>query len=196
LPNLSAFSFSTSNVDFAFMSVSALNYNHPDSASPDGAPFVYDLFGWMAADWHRCQEITQLSEEFGNTMKAIYAKKSGVSSKHALEKARRLFQRCGYNFGLLVPGLYPTLDNGKPMSLNKRPFMHVMTCLAPGYTLTLKAGRQIGKCVTGDTEVTTAEGSVSMRYLFAMGVAASEVNRPITTSATAAMPASVITSQP
>lgn len=77
---------------------------------------------------------------------------------------------CGSNFGGLLGGFLPSFRDEKPFSIVERPFMAAMTTLSPGMVV-LKAGRQVGKCATGDTTVDTdTMGSVQLRDLFDMGV--------------------------
>ena len=79
-------------------------------------------------------------------------------------------QACGNNFGGLLGGFLPDFKDGRPFSIVERPFMAAMTTLSPG-TVVLKAGRQVGKCATGDTTVDTdTMGHVQLRDLFAMGL--------------------------
>jgi hypothetical protein len=74
----------------------------------------------------------------------------------------------GFNFGLLIPSFFPRYHMGQPLSLLSRPFMFAMTCLAPDSVTTLRAGRQVGKCVTGETLLTTDKlGEISIGDLFA-----------------------------
>ncbi len=78
---------------------------------------------------------------------------------------------CGNNFGGLLGGYLPSFRDGRPFSIVERPFMAAMTTLSPG-TVVLKAGRQVGKCLTGDATVETQhQGHVTMRDLFEAGVA-------------------------
>lgn len=77
---------------------------------------------------------------------------------------------CGNNFGGLLGGFIPSFRDEKPFSIVERPFMAAMSTLSPGI-VTLKAGRQVGKCTTGDTTIDTdTNGVVSMRELFDAGM--------------------------
>lgn len=77
---------------------------------------------------------------------------------------------CGNNFGGLLGGFIPSFRDEKPFSIVERPFMAAMSTLSPGI-VTLKAGRQVGKCATGDTTVETdTVGQVSLRELFEAGL--------------------------
>ena len=77
---------------------------------------------------------------------------------------------CGNNFGGLLGGFIPSFRDEKPFSIVERPFMAAMSTLSPGI-VTLKAGRQVGKCTTGDTTIDTdTNGVISMRELFDAGM--------------------------
>lgn len=93
----------------------------------------------------------------------------GKASQADVSQAQAaLLPLCGFNFGLLIPYFFPRYPLDEPLSLLQRPFMFAMTCLAPDSIMTLRAGRQVGKCVTGDTEVTTDKlGTISIADLFA-----------------------------
>jgi hypothetical protein len=80
----------------------------------------------------------------------------------------------GFNYGLLIPQIFPRYPTSEPLSLLPRPFMFVMTTLAANSVLTLRAGRQVGKCADGDTEIDTeGHGTLTLRQVFDMGVASS-----------------------
>lgn len=77
---------------------------------------------------------------------------------------------CGNNFGALLSGFLPSFRDDKPFSIVERPFMAAMTTLSPGIVV-LKAGRQVGKCATGDTTIETdTMGNVQLQELFNLGV--------------------------
>lgn len=81
---------------------------------------------------------------------------------------------CGFNFGLLLPRIFPRYPTSEPLSLLPRPFMFVMTTLAANSVLTLRAGRQVGKCADAATEVETeAHGRLTLGQIFDMGSASS-----------------------
>ena len=77
---------------------------------------------------------------------------------------------CGFNYGLLLPKIFPRYPTTEPLSLLTRPFMFVMTTLADNSNLTLRAGRQVGKCADEDTEVETeSHGKLTLGQIFGMG---------------------------
>lgn len=80
-----------------------------------------------------------------------------------------LIPACGFNYGLLIPDVFHSYPDDKPLDFAARPFMFAMTSLAPNTVLTLRAGRQVGKCVDGGSTVETNQGQKSVRDLFAMG---------------------------
>ena len=95
-----------------------------------------------------------------------------ASSSDVTEAQAALIPLCGFNFGLLIPFFFPRYPLDEPLSLLTRPFMFAMTCMAPDSVLTFRAGRQVGKCVTGDTKVTTDKlGDLRISELFDMAKA-------------------------
>lgn len=78
---------------------------------------------------------------------------------------------CGFNYGLLLPHIFPQYPTTEPLSLLPRPFMFIMTTLAANSTLTLRAGRQVGKCADGDSVVETeSHGDMTLRQVFDAGI--------------------------
>lgn len=65
-----------------------------------------------------------------------------------------LLRACDYNPSLLVPYFFPKYPNDKPMTFWSRPHAFSMMAFIPNGTLTIQASRQIGKCVSGQTEMT------------------------------------------
>lgn len=93
-----------------------------------------------------------------------------ASSEEMTNVQASLIPLCGFNFGLLIPYCFPAYPMDQPLSLLARPFMFAMTCLSPGSVTTLRAGRQVGKCVVGSTLVTTStHGNINMEALFNLG---------------------------
>lgn len=91
------------------------------------------------------------------------------SSSNYVKLARAATMACGNNFGYLLSSYLPAYPAENPFSLVERPFMFAMTTFGPG-TVVLKAGRQVGKCATGDTEVVTDKlGRVTLEQLFEAG---------------------------
>lgn len=90
-----------------------------------------------------------------------------ASSEEMTNVQASLIPLCGFNFGLLIPYCFPAYPMDQPLSLLSRPFMFAMTCLSPGSVTTLRAGRQVGKCVKGATKLTTEKlGDISIAELF------------------------------
>ena len=82
----------------------------------------------------------------------------------------QLIPLSGYNFGFLIPSMFPRYPLDASLKFTDRPFMFAMSCLAPGSVITLKAGRQVGKCADGDTQVITNRGTLTLRDLYEAGV--------------------------
>lgn len=72
---------------------------------------------------------------------------------------------CQNNFGLLVPYVFPTYIEGKPMSLMDRPFGFAMMNYSLGTTTTIRASRQIGKALAAGEPVLTPKGWVPIGHL-------------------------------
>lgn len=130
--------------------------------------FVYDLFSEIRRDPARAQlvrgsldRLTRIQSDFEN----------GKASREAVTKAMaEVIPASGYNFGLLMPHVFRSYPKELPLDFTKRPFMFAMTATAPGSVITFKAGRQVGKCVEGDTEVITENGPRTMKSIFDEGV--------------------------
>ena len=130
--------------------------------------FTYDLLSRLRRDPKKANDVRDAIQRVEMISRAI---KEGKASRSDLEAAQsKLIPLCNFNFGLLMPYFFPRYPIDKPLSLVSRPFMFSMTCLAPDSMVTLKAGRQVGKCVTGDTEVVLRGGTkMSMVELFDQG---------------------------
>lgn len=64
-----------------------------------------------------------------------------------------IFKLCQYNVGMLVPYFFPTALKGQPLSLLNRPFAFCLTEMNVGGETTIRASRQIAKCVKSTTLV-------------------------------------------
>lgn len=103
-------------------------------------------------------------------MRDAMSKCGGTDRVAYVRAMARTIPVCGFNFGHLVPFFFPRYPVDKPLDLRTRPFMYAMTCLSAGSTTTLMAGRQVGKCVTGETAVSSSQGELTLRQLFDMAV--------------------------
>ena len=106
----------------------------------------------------RVDSVTQLAYEGKASRQDITAAEAAV------------VPLCGFNYGLLIPKMFPQYPDDQPLDFSQRPFMFAMSAQAPNSVVTLKAGRQVGKCADGATELTTPSGSITMRELFEEGV--------------------------
>lgn len=129
--------------------------------------FIYDLFSALRKDPKRATLVTEAIQRVDRVAEAFSHGKAARSDITAAEAA--LVPLCGFNFGLLIPKFFPRYPIDKPLDFSSRPFMFVMTTMAPGSVVTLKAGRQVGKCADGDTVLATNEGNLTMRDVFEMG---------------------------
>jgi hypothetical protein len=132
------------------------------------SPFVFDLVKSLRDDPARRQEVVTLMRRIDSLNTEL---REGKSSVTELQQAMAdLIPASGFNFGLLIPQYFPTYPEDAPLDLTDRPFMFSMTSLAPGSIITLKAGRQVGKCAARDTLLRTRRhGHITMGQLFDMG---------------------------
>jgi len=66
-----------------------------------------------------------------------------------------IYRLCKFNAGLLVPYFFPQYPYDKPLSCSARPYSYAMFHMQIGGFLAIRAGRQIGKCLTKDTRIKT-----------------------------------------
>lgn len=131
--------------------------------------FVFDFINWAGANPAQYDKIRKRMAQ----LDAMIVDKRGnpMRSESYREISAEIIKLSKFNFGMLIPHVFPTLNKGNPMTLNARPFMYAMMCFAPRSIITLKAGRQVGKCATGDTTVDTQRGRMQLRELFELGQA-------------------------
>jgi hypothetical protein len=129
--------------------------------------YIYDLMSKLRSDDKKRREV----QEVVDRVKSLHqASREGKSSEDDIMRAMvPLVRLCGYNYGLMIPYLFPSYPRDKALSLQNRPFMFSMTTFSSNTTLTLRAGRQVGKCATGDTELQTELGVITLRDLFDLG---------------------------
>lgn len=129
--------------------------------------FIYDLVSELRKDTDRANSV---AEALLRVDQIAHNVKAGKASRQDLSKAEAdLIPLCGFNFGLLIPKFFPRYPVDLPLDFSSRPFMFIMTSLTPGSVITFKSGRQVGKCVSGDTVVQTQAGPATMVNLFEMG---------------------------
>lgn len=129
--------------------------------------FIYDLVSELRKNPRRREVVLNALKRVDSVTASVLA---GKASRSEIVKAEAaLVPACGFNYGLLIPKMFPRYPFDEPLDFSSRPFMFVMTSLTPGSVVTLKAGRQVGKCADGDTLVTTQGGAVSLRDIFNAG---------------------------
>lgn len=127
--------------------------------------FTRDLLSEVRRNPKKAQAIQAALARLDNVTSDVQLGKA--STAEVTEAQAAMIPLCGFNFGLLIPYFFPRYPLDEPLSLLSRPFMFAMTCLAPDSVTTFRAGRQVGKCVTGDTRLTTDKlGDVSIAELF------------------------------
>lgn len=130
--------------------------------------FVYDLISELRKDPQQAALVTAAMKRI-DTISADYAN-GKASRQDIIEAESSLLPLCGFNFGLLIPRFFPRYPFDKPLDFSSRPFMFAMTAMTPGSVITLKAGRQVGKCADGDTPVVTNRGRATLRDVFEQGL--------------------------
>jgi hypothetical protein len=134
----------------------------------DEQHFIYDLLSELRRDPARrsaveaaLKRVDSVAQEFAH----------GKATRQDITEAEAaLIPLCGFNFGLLIPRMFPHYPYEDPLDFSNRPFMFATSAQAPSSVVTLKAGRQVGKCADGNTLVETATGTITMRELFDEGV--------------------------
>jgi hypothetical protein len=134
--------------------------------------FIYDLLSDLRKSPARLEAVKTAMRRVDIVTQEVAAGKA--SRQQITEAEAALVPLCGFNFGLLMPRVFPRYPVDEPLDFASRPFMFAMTALAPNSVVTLKAGRQVGKCVTEDTRVITTDGELTMLDLFNDGVAISD----------------------
>ena len=129
--------------------------------------FTYDLLSSIRKDPKKSRLVGDAMQRVDSITRAVVDGKA--SRRDLMEAQSKLVPLCGFNFGLLIPAFFPRYPFDSPLSLVARPFMFAMTCLAPNSVVTLKAGRQVGKCVTGETAIYTDKGRTTIAALFELG---------------------------
>jgi hypothetical protein len=134
--------------------------------------FVYDLMAKLRSSPQHARQAQAAVDNVATLQRRMAEGKADRSS--VARALSTVVTSCGFNYGLLMPQIFPRYPTNEPLSLLPRPFMFVMTTLTANSVLTLRAGRQVGKCADGATEVETeSHGTLNLRQIFDMGVASS-----------------------
>jgi hypothetical protein len=134
----------------------------------DEQHFLYDLLGYLRRHPARRAEVEAALLRMDSVTQAVAAGKA--SRQQITEAEAALIPLCGFNFGLLIPKMFPRYPREDPLDFSNRPFMFATSAQAPSSVTTFKAGRQVGKCADGDTLVETPDGVITLRELFDEGV--------------------------
>jgi hypothetical protein len=134
--------------------------------------FIYDLMARLRSDPVRARRAQTAADNVASLQRRMA---DGKADRRDMAQAMsEVVTASGFNYGLLIPQIFPRYPISEPLSLIPRPFMFVMTTLSANSVLTLRAGRQIGKCADGDTVVETeSHGDMTLSQLFDMGIASS-----------------------
>ena len=134
----------------------------------DEQHFIYDLLSDLRRNPKHCREVENALQHLDSVE---LARANGKASRRDVTDAEaKIVVASGFNFGLLIPRFFPRYPLDQPLDFSNRPFMFAMTSQAPGSVVTLKAGRQVGKCADGDTEVMTLTGPSTLKNLFDEGI--------------------------
>jgi hypothetical protein len=132
--------------------------------------FVYDLMAKLRNDSGRSRTVQEAIDNVRNVQHKVAAGKADRTE--VAQAMAKVVTHSGFNFGLLLPYIFPRYPTVDPLSVIPRPFMFVMMSLAANSVLTLRAGRQVGKCADGDTVIETeSHGELTLSQLFAKGIA-------------------------
>ena len=114
------------------------------------------------------------------------AEQAFIAGTGALEAIQQpiaeILKLCEYNPALLTPHFFPAYPRDTPLSLLARPFMVEMLKFQIGGFCVLRAGRQVGKCVSAKTKVTAEiDGTIqtiTCASLFNTAVAIADTGLP------------------
>ena len=111
----------------------------------------FDLYGKLMSDTAFATRIESLSKELAIEEARLEAGSGNACKVRDLLLA--IYRTCDYNTGLLVPYFFQRYPEDRPLSLLSRPFMFEMLKMQVGGSTTIRASRQIGKCVSGSTGI-------------------------------------------
>lgn len=135
--------------------------------------FVYDLQHHILTNDRARRTISSCVSKLEHANKV--RQDGGNFSEILRNSYPELIKACGMNLGMVIPHFFPRFkmsEDGSqmlPLSFGDRPYMYAMTSLVPDSILTLKSGRQVGKCVDGNTVVSTNKGDMTMAELYELG---------------------------
>lgn len=135
--------------------------------------FSHDLISELRRNPRKSAIVQKTIDRVGSLQRDVA---SGKAQNGDVSRAMaELVKVCGFNFGLLMPYIFPKFRNdeygkAQPLQLTARPFMFVMTTASGLTEVTLRAGRQVGKCADEDTEVITNRGKMTLGEIFNAGL--------------------------
>lgn len=120
----------------------------------------FDLHKHLTLDASFRNKIERAQKKYQQAYKA----RQVTASREYLADFMRL---CHCNPGLLVPHFFPSYPKNKPLSLSSRTFTYAMMGVTPSSSIVFQGSRQVGKCVAGDTKLTTkrADGAVQQETI-------------------------------
>jgi hypothetical protein len=111
----------------------------------------FDLYSKLRTEGQFRHRMAALAADLKKVEALVEAGKAPQS--RAAEILMAIYRLSDYNPSLLVPYFFPKYPRNSPLSLLPRPFMIEMMKLQVGGSTTIRASRQIGKCVDGRTAV-------------------------------------------
>lgn len=131
--------------------------------------FTYDLMSTLRKDPLKARKVQESMERIDSIQTSV---RQGKSDASELGNAMAsLVPLCGFNLGLLMPHYFKRYPQGKPLSYIERPFMFAMSSMSSNSVVTLRAGRQVGKCADGNSVVETENGATTLFAIFQAGCA-------------------------
>jgi hypothetical protein len=130
--------------------------------------FVYDLIAEVRKNPARKHAVVEAVRRIDILRRQ---EMDGKATREDIADAQaKLIPACGFNFGLLIPEVFPRYPFDTPLDFSARPFMFAMTSMTPNSVITFRSGRQVGKCADEDTEVITDKGPRTLGSIFEAGI--------------------------
>lgn len=95
----------------------------------------------------------EFAADLQKIMNELITAESSRQVDQSRQKMTQLLRKCDFNPSLLLPYFFPNFSDAGPMTLWTRPHAFAMMAHIPNGVLTVAASRQIGKCISGETEL-------------------------------------------
>ena len=107
----------------------------------------FDLYNTIQTDRKFTADISQhfgkienIERKLGNTIAS--------NSDEVLQELQKVYRKCMFNPGLILPWFFPNAFEGEMLSLRRRPFAMAMTAMNVNSSITIRGSRQISKSTT------------------------------------------------